>query len=152
MRVSTFPALIAFACLAHGCSTTVADERSADNPQSPAAAPGADAPPATSAATRPNKGAILYLRCRSCHTLERDGVHLVGPNLNGFMGAAAGSKEGYAFSDALAESGIVWSEETLDRWLENPGTLVPGNRMVFAGLPDEADRLALIAYLTEQTR
>jgi len=140
MRVSTFPALIAIACLAHGCGTTAADEHSAGEPQTSTAAP------------RPDKGAILYLRCRSCHTLERDGVHLIGPNLNGFMGAAAASKDGYAFSEALAESGIVWSEETLDRWLENPSALVPGNRMVFAGLPNEADRLALIAYLAEQTR
>jgi len=98
------------------------------------------------------KGKIAFLRCRSCHTLEKDGAHLTGPNLNGFFGAPAGAKEGYYFSDALIEKNIVWNEETLDAWIENPSAYVPGNRMVFAGLRKPEDREALIAYLIEETK
>lgn len=98
------------------------------------------------------KGKIAFLRCRSCHTLEKDGAHLTGPNLNGFFGASAGSKEGYFFSDALIEKGIIWNEETLDAWIENPSAYIPGNRMVFAGLRKPEDRAALIAYLAEETK
>lgn len=98
------------------------------------------------------KGKIAFLRCRSCHTLEKDGAHLTGPNLNGFFGASAGAKEGYFFSDALIEKGITWDEETLDAWIENPSAYIPGNRMVFAGLRKPEDRAALIAYLIEETK
>jgi len=31
--------------------------------------------------------------------------------------------------------------------LANPGKYVPGNKMAFAGIPNESDRANLIAYL-----
>jgi cytochrome c len=43
-------------------------------------------------------------------------------------------------------SGITWSEETLDRFLANPGGLVPGTRMTIA-IKDAAQRAALVDYL-----
>lgn len=98
------------------------------------------------------KGRVVYLRCRSCHTMEQDGPHLTGPNLHGLFGAAAGQKEGYAFSDALVEANIVWDADTLDPWIKQPSAYVEGNRMVFAGLPKAEDREALIAYLREETK
>lgn len=98
------------------------------------------------------RGAVVFLMCRSCHTLEKEGVHLTGPNLYGLLGAAAGTKSGYAFSDALMSSGVTWDATSLDKWLANSSAFVPGNRMVFSGLPNAADRAALIAYLAEQTQ
>ncbi len=45
------------------------------------------------------------------------------------------------------KSGIVWTPETMDSWLKQPGALVPGNGMAFAGIANDADRASLIAWL-----
>ena len=54
-------------------------------------------------------------------------------------------------SDALKNSGLKWDEATLDKWIENPRALVPGNRMSFPGLKDAAKRQEIIAYLKAQS-
>lgn len=98
------------------------------------------------------RGRIVFLRCRSCHTLKEGDRHLTGPNLHGLVGAKAAAKEDYAYSDSLAQSGVTWTEESLDAWLTSPSGFVNGNRMVFAGLPKASDRVALIRYLAEETK
>lgn len=76
----------------------------------------------------------------------------VGPNLSGLFGRAAGADPDYkAYSDALKQSGVVWNDETLDKWLERPASLIPGTTMVFAGIQSQADRAALISYLKKAT-
>jgi cytochrome c len=97
-------------------------------------------------------GQRVFLMCRSCHSTEKDGRHKVGPNLNGMFGAKAGTKPDFKYSDAVAKSGITWSEETINEWLVKPKDFLPGNKMAFAGVPKEADRKALIAYLKVQTK
>lgn len=96
-------------------------------------------------------GARVYRRCQSCHTLPEGGRHMVGPNLYGVFGREAGAAEGFRYSPAMAESGIVWSAETLDEYLTNPRTYIPRNRMSFAGLRDAEDRRDVIAYLAVET-
>ena len=44
-------------------------------------------------------------------------------------------------------SGIVWTAETLDGYLENPKKYLKGGKMAFAGLKKEKDRQNIIAYL-----
>ncbi len=97
-------------------------------------------------------GQRVFLMCRSCHSTEADGRHKVGPNLHGLFGAKAGSKEGFKYSDAVKNSGITWSEETINEWLTKPKDFLPGNKMAFAGVPKPEDRKALIAYLKDQTK
>ncbi len=97
-------------------------------------------------------GQRVFLMCRSCHSTEKDGRHKVGPNLNGVFGAKAGSKADFKYSDAVAKSGITWSEATINEWLTKPKDFLPGNKMAFAGVPKEPDRKALIAYLKDQTK
>ena len=89
--------------------------------------------------------------CRACHTLDADGVNLLGPNLHGFFGRAVGSMPGFQFSQALTDAGFVWTPRALDAWLQAPARFLPGNRMSFAGVPDAPTRNALIAYLLVAT-
>ncbi|MFV3126623.1 c-type cytochrome [Niveispirillum sp. KHB5.9] len=103
------------------------------------------------AQTAPDKGERLYLRCRTCHEVAAGKPNKVGPNLNGFWGKPAGHVEGFKYSPALRESGVVWDEKTLDVWLTHPTSLIKGTTMAFIGLPDKADRDALIAYLRRAT-
>lgn len=97
------------------------------------------------------RGKIMFLRCRSCHTLNEGGRHLTGPNLHGLVGAKAADKD-YAYSDALKNAGVIWDEASLDKWIASPSGFVKGNRMVFGGLKRESDRKALIAYLKKETQ
>ncbi len=111
------------------------------------------APAAAQAADPEARGRLLFLQCRACHTLALGEGHKVGPNLNGVMGAAAGTRPGFAaYSKALRESGITWDEAALDRFLAAPGRAVPGTSMAFAGLPRPEDRAAVIAFLARATR
>lgn len=107
--------------------------------------------PAALAQSAPDKGERLFLRCRTCHEVAAGKPNKVGPNLHGFWGKPAGHVEGFKYSDALRNSGVVWDEKTLDVWLTHPTTLVGGTTMAFIGLPDKADRDALIAYLQKAT-
>ena len=103
------------------------------------------------AAADPDKGQGLFLQCRACHSLEAGGANKVGPNLHGIFGRKAGLAPGYAYSEAILQSSIVWSAETLDEWLARPSDFLPGNRMVFVGIRSPGDRANLIAYLQRET-
>ena len=50
---------------------------------------------------------------------------------------------------AKGEEGLVWNEETLNAYLENPKGYIPKNKMAFAGLKKQDERAAVIAYLKE---
>ena len=95
-------------------------------------------------------GEETFKKCRACHDVGPGAKNKVGPVLNNLFGRKAGTVEGFSYSDAnrkAGESGWVWDEETMTRYLENPREAMPGNRMAFAGLRDEQDRRDLIAYL-----
>ena len=109
-----------------------------------AAAPAAESP-------QLRRGRLLYLQCRACHELKPSGAALVGPHLAGIVGRKAAAVAGFAYSPALAAQSFAWDRERLDRWLERPGALVPGNSMAFAGIASAEDRAALIAYLEAAT-
>jgi len=101
-------------------------------------------------AADPSNGADVFKKCRACHLVGDSAKHSVGPALNSIVGRKAGSAEGYVYSDNLRElgqGGLTWTEEQLDRYLENPKAVVPKGKMAFPGLPDPQDRADLIAYL-----
>ncbi|MEE8286792.1 MAG: c-type cytochrome [Gammaproteobacteria bacterium] len=92
----------------------------------------------------PEQGQRLYQnRCGACHSLD---ANRVGPRHRGIFGRRAGVVPEYVYSRALRDSSVVWSEDTLERWLENPEALVPGQRMYFR-VTAAADRASIIAYL-----
>ncbi|MBI3456641.1 MAG: c-type cytochrome [Candidatus Rokubacteria bacterium] len=95
----------------------------------------------------PHRGAEAFRQCAACHAVE-PGQHLTGPSLARIWGRKLGTVEGFArYSDALRKTDLVWTAETLDRWLEDPGALVPGNTMTFPGVKDAQQRADLLAYL-----
>lgn len=97
-------------------------------------------------------GRLLSLACQACHSLNEDGPQLLGPNLYGVFGRAAAQDAGYSmYSEALRNSGIVWSAAELDAWLADPAGYLPGTTMGFSGYQSAADRAALIEYLMEAT-
>lgn len=114
-------------------------------------APSAPSKSAATTMTSMERGAILYKRCRSCHTLDQGGRNKVGPNLWGMFGRTAGGRDDFNYSRAMAGSGIVWSDATVSAYLERPSAYIPGNRMSFAGLRKEEDRQAVIEYLRAET-
>ncbi len=97
--------------------------------------------------TQIRHGARLFLYCAACHSVGAGEADKVGPNLHGVIGAHAGTRGAFAYSAALRDSGIVWTDDTLNLWLKQPTALVAGTKMAFAGLPGDADRADLIAFL-----
>lgn len=97
----------------------------------------------------PQRGKTLFAEtCAACHALDSNKV---GPALGGVVGRAAGSLAGFAYSPALRQSGLRWSDETLNRWLAGPQLLVPGARMPVQ-VGDATMRRDIIAYLASQSR
>lgn len=96
------------------------------------------------------RGEDVFRQCRACHQIGDNAKNLVGPQLNGIIGRKAGTVEGFKYSPQNVEKGaggLVWTEETLFDYLENPLKYIPGTRMAFGGLKSEEQRKDVIAYL-----
>jgi cytochrome c len=92
------------------------------------------------------RGESLWAKCQACHTLEKGGRHIVGPNLWGMFGARAGTRAGYRYSPAMAGSAVVWTDATLDAFLAATQDFMPGSKM-YGGLAIAQDRLDLIHWM-----
>jgi cytochrome c len=85
--------------------------------------------------------------CRTCHSMK-PGDNRLGPTLSGVIGRKAGSVEGFAYSDSMKSSGLVWDEAALDKFIADPEAMLRGNRMKpFGGVSDAATRSAIVAFL-----
>jgi len=97
---------------------------------------------------KPSDGEIVFMRkCSSCHDHEKQGGHGKGPHLWNLMGRIAGSQDGFEYSEAMSQSGHVWTEATLNYYLTNTEIAVPGRIMNFRGIRRDAVRAKLIAFL-----
>lgn len=92
------------------------------------------------------KGEVVFQRCAICHNAAKGAGSKVGPDLWGVVGRKAGTEPNFYYSPAMKNSNIVWTNDRLEAYVENPAKVVPGNRMAFAGLPDK-DADDLVAYL-----
>jgi cytochrome c len=97
----------------------------------------------------PDNGRDVFKKCLACHTPVKGGPNLVGPNLYGIVGRKVAQAPGFEarYSDAMKAHGGEWSWEQLAKYLHNPAAAIPGNKMVFAGLPDNADLADLLAFI-----
>jgi cytochrome c len=107
---------------------------------------GALLPAGAAQAADPGHGEQVYRRCMACHALAQDRT---GPRHCGLLGRRAGTVPGFDYSAAMKRSRIVWTTATLDAFLADPMTVVPGTAMGYAGVKDPVERADLIAYLAQ---
>lgn len=93
-------------------------------------------------------GKKQFNKCVACHSVE-SGVQLMGPSLHGVMGREVGSLEGFPFSEAMETADFVWTEETLDAFIESPMQYLPGTVMPFGGIRKADQRQALNCYIEQ---
>jgi cytochrome c len=108
--------------------------------------------PAVASAQDADAGKSVFNKCRACHDIGEGAKNKVGPHLNNIAGRKAASVEGFNYSDAMKNSGIVWDDANLDAYIADPKGKIPGNKMVFVGIKDEADRKNLIAYMKSASK
>jgi cytochrome c oxidase assembly protein Cox11 len=102
-----------------------------------------------SAEPNPARGQQLFSEtCAACHGLDKNKT---GPSLAGVFERKAGSAAGYKYSSALAQSGIRWSADDLDRWLTDPRKFIAGVRMP-ARVPNASARRDIIAFLKQESQ
>ncbi len=92
------------------------------------------------------RGKRLYAQCMACHAVA-EGQNRVGPTLYNIVGSPAGNVPGFRYSDANANSDVVWTEDALFAFLEDPRGYMPGTRMIFQGVAKPQDRADIVAYL-----
>lgn len=95
-------------------------------------------------------GADVFKKCAACHTDAKDAPNKVGPNLWGVIGRPVAQNAGFAYSDAMKGKGGNWNWDQLAAYLHDPRGAVPGNKMAFAGVTDDADLADLLSYLRKQ--
>jgi cytochrome c len=86
-------------------------------------------------------------KCQACHTFNKGGRNLVGPNLWGVIGRPRASEAGFNYSAAMKGKGGNWTIDDLNQFITNPRGFVPGTNMTFAGIPRGTERADVIAYL-----
>ena len=124
-----------------GAAVTSTPAAAASSAPATSAVPPTAAPARSVAAGPP----ASFATCSVCHAVQ-EGRNLVGPHLAGVVGRRAGSVAGANYSPALRESGLVWTEANLDRYLADPAAVVPGGIMPAPGLT-AAQRREVIDYL-----
>lgn len=129
--------------LLHWKSEITPDDMTAlSSMQTPAPAPAEALTPGD-----PARGKMVFQkRCMGCHALQGNRE---GPPLASVFGRRAGSVAGYRYSPGLRNSGITWNEATLEKWLSDPDTLVPDNKMDFH-LPKAQERADILAWFEQK--
>jgi cytochrome c len=98
------------------------------------------------------RGERMYRACAPCHALQPD-RNMTGPSLAEIWNRKSGSLPSFPrYSPALKSAGIVWTDDTLDKWVKDPQHFIPGNTMTFPGMKDARQRADLLAFLKDATK
>lgn len=101
-------------------------------------------------------GKRVFQRCYACHSVDPDETdNLQGPSLHGILGRPAAAIAGFDYSDNMrkrAADGLVWDAATLDAFIADPESVVPGTLMSMPPLRDAQERADLIAYLARSAQ
>ena len=95
------------------------------------------------------KGEISFHKCLPCHSIGDGAENKIGPVLNGLDGRHSGSVDGFDYSDANKNSGIVWNEAKFKEYIQDPRGVVPGTKMIFAGIKNPQEINDLWAYVSQ---
>jgi cytochrome c len=96
------------------------------------------------------KGEAAFTVCAACHDIGENAHNRMGPVLTGVVGRKAGTYEGFKYSGAMVEAGddgLMWTPETLDKFLAGPRDFVKGTKMNGISVKDASKRADIIAYL-----
>lgn len=104
------------------------------------------------AAASVDQGATIANKCKACHSLEKGGPNMTGPDLWSIVGRDPASKGGFTYTAAMkGVAGKPWDYAHLNEFLANPRGAVPGTAMSFAGLKKPEERAAILVYLRTLT-
>jgi cytochrome c len=99
------------------------------------------------------RGERIFQYCFSCHSVDpNEQAQLEGPSLYRLIGRPAASLKVFNYSDAMRKrgaEGLKWDAATLNAYVADPQSIVPGTRMSAAPLHDDQARSDLIAYLAK---
>jgi len=104
------------------------------------------AQPALAGDAAKGKG-VFASQCAMCHTSNKGGSTILGPNLYGVVGRKVGTVAGYSYSSSIKGLGGEWSSDRLSAYLPNPRGMAPGTKMTYGGLKDPTKLADLVAYL-----
>src|SRR4029077_10848416 len=93
------------------------------------------------------RGAQTAKQCQVCHNLQKGQGKKIGPDLYDIVGRQRASEPDFNYSAAMKSKGGTWTVDDLNKFLTRPSAFVPGTAMTFAGLTNEKQRPAVIAYL-----
>ena len=94
-----------------------------------------------------SQAAAFGARCMGCHAMA---CNRSGPKLGGIIGRKAATSDFPTYSEALKKSGLTWTKESLDKFLEKPQGLVPGtymNPVGWSGIESAKERKLLIDFV-----
>jgi len=95
----------------------------------------------------PEAGQDAFKKCLQCHTPDKGGRNLVGPNLWGVVGRKMATVQGFPYSDAMKNKGGEWTWDALATYVHDPKAAIPGNKMAFVGVKDNAELADLLIYM-----
>ncbi|HWP25240.1 MAG TPA: cytochrome c family protein [Xanthobacteraceae bacterium] len=93
------------------------------------------------------RGEAAAKKCMACHTFQKGGPNLVGPNLWGIVNRPKASVANFNYSQSMRAKGGNWGFEELNEYLLNPRKVVPGTIMNFPGITRASERADVILYL-----
>jgi cytochrome c len=96
------------------------------------------------AAADADHGKALFQTCGACHTDRPDAL---GPSLKGVVGRKSAALEDFRYSNPMKRADLVWNEDNLRAYINDPQAKVKGNRMPYGGVTDPKDVDDIIAYL-----